>query len=66
MVAIVQVFGRRDDQSMGVLRGRRPKSAKARNRGGGCLVVPRALWGFGRGTWINEFGLKWLRRWFCR
>ena len=29
-------------------------------------AVPRALWGFGRGGWLNEFGLKRLVRSFCR
>jgi hypothetical protein len=29
-------------------------------------AVPRALWGFGRRGWLNEFGLKWLVRSFCR
>jgi class 3 adenylate cyclase len=29
-------------------------------------AVPRALWGFGRGRWLNEFGLKRLVRSLCR
>jgi hypothetical protein len=33
MSAIVQVFGRRHDETIHTLRRRRPKSAKARSRG---------------------------------
>ena len=29
-------------------------------------AVPRVLWGFGRGGWLDEFGLKWLGQSFCR
>jgi hypothetical protein len=29
-------------------------------------AVLRALWGFGRRGWLNEFGLKRLVRSFCR
>ncbi len=38
--------------------GRRPKSAKARNRGKWAASVQRALWGFGRGVRREEIGLK--------
>jgi hypothetical protein len=37
--------------------GRRPKSAKARNRGAYAGAVPRALWGFCRGFRLAEAGL---------
>jgi hypothetical protein len=52
--AIVQVLCRFSDAGNDDLTarsgGRRPKSAKARNRAvGGAAVAARALWGFGRG-----------------
>jgi hypothetical protein len=46
---LVQVFGRRDDGLSTHSYGRRPKSAKARNRVMWGVAVPRALWGFCRG-----------------
>ena len=45
--AVVQVFGRRSDGFSTHSDGRRPKSAKARNRGMWAAAVPRVLWGFG-------------------
>src|SRR5690349_17131390 len=45
---LVQVFGRRNDGLSTRSEGRRPKSAKARNRGLGGAAVPQ-LWGFRRG-----------------
>ena len=33
---------------------------------GDAAAVPRALWGFGRGGFVDEFGLKQLVRWFYR
>jgi hypothetical protein len=45
--------------------GRRPKSAKARNRGRCAGAVPRALWGFCRGFGLAEVGLKWSPRLAC-
>src|SRR5882757_8844017 len=45
--------------------GRRPKSAKARNRGRCAKAVPRTLWGFCRGFGLTEVGLKWLPRLAC-
>src|SRR6202035_4100142 len=44
----VQVFGRRNNGLSTHSDGRRPKSAKAGNRGLGTAVVPQ-LWGFRRG-----------------
>jgi hypothetical protein len=38
--------------------GRRPKSAKARNRGGWGTAVPRALWGIERGAGLKENDAK--------
>jgi hypothetical protein len=38
--------------------GRRLKSAKARNRGSGAPLVPRALWGLSRGVRLGEVGSK--------
>src|SRR5713101_1046902 len=38
--------------------GRRPKSAKARNRGTYAGAEPRALWGFCRRFGLVEVGLK--------
>jgi hypothetical protein len=47
MPAYVQVFGRRRDDLSTRTVGRRPKSAKARNRGRWGAAVRQALWGFG-------------------
>jgi hypothetical protein len=52
----VKVFGRRDDGLTTRWGGRRPKSAKARNRGKCVAGVPRALWGFRRGFGLAEVG----------
>jgi hypothetical protein len=46
--------------------GRRPKSAKARNRWKGAASVPRALWGFGRRVCVDEVGPQGLLRSVCR
>ena len=45
MSLLVQVFGCRHDEAIHALRcgGRRPKSAKARNRGKRAPAVPRAF-----------------------
>jgi hypothetical protein len=61
----VQVFGRRDFDPSTHSYGRRPKSAKARNRGRCVVAVPRALWGFRRGFGHVEAGLKRLPRSAC-
>jgi len=62
---IVQVFGRRDDGLTTRSGGRRPKSAKARNRGKCVAAVPRALWGFRHGFGLAEAGLQRLPRSAC-
>jgi hypothetical protein len=59
MSDVVQVFGRRDDGLATRCGGRRPKSAKARNRGKCVAGVPRALWGFRRGLGLGEVGAVW-------
>jgi hypothetical protein len=56
--ACVQVFGRRDDGLTTHCGGRRPKSAKARNRGKCVAAVPRALWGFRHGFGLAEAALQ--------
>jgi hypothetical protein len=33
---------------------------------GDAAAMPRALWGFGGGGWLDEFGLKGFGRSFCR
>ena len=60
--AYAQVLGRRNDGLSTYCEGRRPKSAKARNRGLGTVVTPQ-LWGFRRGlrrrcggTWRQRMG----------
>jgi hypothetical protein len=54
----VQVFGLSTRSG-----GRRPKSAKARNRGGWDTAVPRALWGIERGAGLKENDAKRLSPW---
>jgi len=56
----VQVFGRRNDGLSTHSEGRRPKSAKARNRGLGTAAVPQ-LWGFRRGL-RRRCGGTWRQR----
>ena len=46
-------FGRRNDGLSTRSEGRRPKSAKARNRGLGTAAVPQ-LWGFRRGLSLRS------------
>ena len=38
--------------------GRRPRSAKARNRGRWAAAMQRTLWGFGRGARLEEIGAQ--------
>ena len=64
MTAHVQVFGRRNDGLSTHSEGRRPKSAKARNRGLGMAVVPQ-LWGFRRGLRRRCGGTRRQRAQFC-
>jgi len=61
----VQVFGCRDDGLTTRCGGRRPKSAKARNRGKCVSAMPRALWGFRHGFGLAEAGLHRLLRSAC-
>ena len=65
--AVVQVFGRRHGMPSTRSGDRRPKSAKAGNRGKWALAVPRMLWGFSRGFWVDEVGQDRLpRSVFCK
>jgi hypothetical protein len=62
---IVQVFGRRDDGLTTRRSGRRPKSAKARNREKCVVAVPQTLWGFRHGFGLAEAALQRLPRSAC-
>jgi hypothetical protein len=57
MSAFVQVFGRRHDEGIDALSGRRPKSAKARNRGerscGGGSASAMGIWPCGL-SWVDQ------------
>ena len=68
MSAIVQVFGRRDDEAIHALR--RPASEKrqgTKSREVGQLAVPRALWGFSRGFGLERLDAeRLLRSVFCK
>jgi hypothetical protein len=54
MSLFVQVFGCRDDDLSTPSDGRRPKSAKAGNRGVSAPTVQWVLWGFGVGVSVGE------------
>jgi hypothetical protein len=63
----VQVFGRRHDEAIDALM--RPATEKRQGHEIAMervVAVPRALWGFGRGGWLGEFGLQLLGRSLCR
>jgi len=70
MSPAVQVFGRRNDGLSTHSEGRRPKSAKARNRWLGTAVVPQ-LWGFRRvdvverGGNVRKFATRHVRELSC-